>query len=70
MSSWGSSKPGDASYAEMITQHPQGLKEPEQAAQYIDTLAGDLFFSALLFGGFALLERRIPTLRAQELRTA
>ena len=35
-----------------------------------NTLAGDLFFSALLFGGFALLERRIPTLRAQELRTA
>lgn len=29
-----------------------------------NTLAGDLFFSALLFGGFALLERRLPMLRA------
>ena len=28
-----------------------------------NTLAGDLFFSALLFGGFALLEQRLPTLR-------
>ena len=28
-----------------------------------NTLAGDLFFSALLFGGFALLERRVPMLR-------
>ena len=28
-----------------------------------NTLAGDLFFSALLFGGFALLERRMPGLR-------
>jgi hypothetical protein len=35
-----------------------------------NTLAGDLFFSGLLFGGFALLERRIPTLRAPELRSA
>ena len=31
-----------------------------------NTLAGDLFFSALLFGGFALLERRVPLLRASE----
>ena len=30
-----------------------------------NTLAGDLFFSGLLFGGFALLERGIPALRAQ-----
>ena len=35
-----------------------------------NTLAGDLFFSALLFGGFALLEMRVPLLRAPELRTA
>ena len=28
-----------------------------------NTLAGDLFFSALLFGGFALAERVIPRLR-------
>ena len=30
------------------------------------TLAGDLLFSALLFGGFALLEHRVPMLRAPE----
>jgi len=35
-----------------------------------NTLAGDLVFSALLFGGFALLERQVPRLRAPELRTA
>ena len=35
-----------------------------------NTLAGDLFFSALLFGGFALLERRVPMLRAPELQPA
>ena len=35
-----------------------------------NTLAGDLVFSALLFGGFALLERRLPALRAPELRAA
>jgi hypothetical protein len=28
-----------------------------------NTLAGDLVFSALLFGGFALLERRVPRLQ-------
>jgi hypothetical protein len=31
-----------------------------------NTLAGDLLFSALLFGGFALLERLVPMLRAPE----
>ena len=31
-----------------------------------NTLAGDLLFSALLFGGFALLEHRLPSLRAPE----
>jgi hypothetical protein len=30
-----------------------------------NTLAGDLFFSGLLFGGFALLERSVPALRPQ-----
>lgn len=35
-----------------------------------NTLAGDLVFAALLFGGFALVERRVPMLRAQELRLA
>ena len=34
-----------------------------------NTLAGDLAYSALLFGGFALLERRLPMLRAPALRT-
>ena len=50
---------------------------PGLAACYIaaipffqNTLAGDLFFTALLFGGFALLERQVPVLRAPELQTA
>jgi hypothetical protein len=30
-----------------------------------NTLAGDLFFSAVLFGGFALLEWRVPVLRSK-----
>ena len=30
-----------------------------------NTVAGDLFYSALLFGGFALLERIVPKLRPQ-----
>ena len=28
-----------------------------------NTVAGDLIFSAILFGGFALLERKVPALR-------
>jgi len=36
-----------------------------------NTLAGDLFFTALLFGGFALAERLVPALRKrQEARLA
>jgi len=35
-----------------------------------NTIAGDLFYSALLFGGFALLERQIPVLRAGQLQPA
>jgi hypothetical protein len=31
-----------------------------------NTVAGDLFYAALLFGGFALLERIVPRLRAGE----
>ena len=31
-----------------------------------NTVAGDLFYSALLFGGFALLERAVPRLRMGE----
>jgi hypothetical protein len=30
-----------------------------------NTLAGDLFYSGLLFGGFALLERAVPALRVR-----
>ncbi len=35
-----------------------------------NTLVGDLVFTALLFGGFAIVERRVPMLRDQELRLA
>ena len=35
-----------------------------------NTLAGDLFYAALLFGGFALAEHRLPRLREGEPRTA
>ena len=31
-----------------------------------NTLAGDLFYSGVLFGGFALLERSVPVLRARQ----
>jgi hypothetical protein len=31
-----------------------------------NTLAGDLFYSGLLFGGFALAEYLVPRLRAGE----
>lgn len=34
-----------------------------------NTLAGDLFYSALLFGGFALLERLVPALSAPSVAT-
>jgi len=30
-----------------------------------NTVAGDLFFSGLLFGGFALMERAVPALRTE-----
>lgn len=35
-----------------------------------NTLAGDLFYSGLLFGGFALLERLVPGVRTLEPRAA
>ena len=35
-----------------------------------NTLAGDLVFAALLFGGFALLERQVPSLRTGSLQPA
>ena len=35
-----------------------------------NTLAGDLFFSGLLFGGFALLERAVATVRLRAPRPA
>jgi hypothetical protein len=31
-----------------------------------NTLAGDLFYASLLFGGFAVAERVIPSLKATE----
>jgi len=50
--------------------YPQTI--PGLAACYVaaipffqNTVAGDLFFSAILFLGFALLERALPTLRAE-----
>lgn len=30
-----------------------------------NTVAGDLFYAALLFGGFALLQRKVPALRSR-----
>jgi len=35
-----------------------------------NSLAGDLFYTALLFGGFALLERAVPAVRLQSAATA
>ena len=35
-----------------------------------NTLAGDLFYAGLLFGGFALLERAVPAVRAKALQPA
>jgi hypothetical protein len=35
-----------------------------------NTVAGDLFFTALLFGGFALAERYVPALRPERARLA
>jgi hypothetical protein len=35
-----------------------------------NTVAGDLFYSALLFGGFALLQRLIPAVRERTLQPA
>ena len=35
-----------------------------------NTLAGDLFYTALLFGGFAVAERLIPQLRAGDVQPA
>jgi hypothetical protein len=35
-----------------------------------NTLIGDLLYTAVLFGGFALLERQLPILRAQAITEA
>jgi len=35
-----------------------------------NTVAGDLFFAGLLFGGFALLERAVPILRERPVAAA
>lgn len=51
----------------MYPQSWAGLVECYVAAIpfYKNTLAGTLFYAALMFGGFALLRARIPQLRAQ-----
>jgi len=52
---------------------PAGLAACYTAAIpfFQNTLAGDLFYAGLLFGGFALMERSLPALRsAGEPRTA
>jgi hypothetical protein len=58
--------------SEMYPQTLSGLAACYVAAIpfFQNTLAGDLFFSGLLFGGFALLERAVPALRLQEPRPA
>jgi hypothetical protein len=45
---------------------PSGLAACYVAAIpfFQNTLAGDLFYSAMLFGGFALLERAVPRIRS------
>jgi hypothetical protein len=45
---------------------PSGLAACYVAAIpfFQNTLAGDLFYSAMLFGGFALLERAVPQIRS------
>jgi hypothetical protein len=50
----------------MYPHTPGGLAACYAAAVpfFQNTLAGDLFFSGLLFGSFALLERALPALRA------
>ena len=49
-----------------------GLAECYTAAIpfFQNTLAGDLFYSALLFGGFALLQRIVPAVRESGLQPA
>jgi hypothetical protein len=49
----------------MYTQTAAGLAACYTAAIpfFQNTLAGDLFYSALLFGGFALLQRLVPAIR-------
>ena len=46
---------------------PAGLETCYIAAIpfFQNTLAGDLFYAALLFGGFAVAERLIPEIRGQ-----
>lgn len=52
---------GEAMYPHTLV----GLAECYTAAIpfFQNTLAGDLFYSALLFGGFALLQRLVPAVR-------
>lgn len=60
-------------FGDMYPKTAAGLAASYMAAIpfFQNTVAGDLFFAALLFGGFALAERMMPVLRQQpELRTA
>lgn len=56
---------GEWLYSGTYRHTPDGLVTCYVAAIpfFQTTLAGDLFYSALLFGGFSLLERGIPVLR-------
>ncbi len=60
-------------FSDMYPKTPAGLMACYAAAIpfFQNSLAGDLFFTALLFGGFALAERMMPALReSSRLRTA
>ena len=48
-----------------VSAHAAGLETCYVAAIpfFQNTLAGDLFYAALLFGGFAMAERMIPQIR-------
>ena len=56
----------------MYARTMDGLAECYSAAVpfFQNTLAGDLVYSALLFGGFALLQRLVPAVREPTLQPA
>lgn len=49
----------------LMTCYAAGLAFYDGQSFALNGLAGDLFFSGLLFGGYALLQYRFPTLRKQ-----